>query len=113
MVKKKSSMGRNRVVLIGAAVLMILLNVVIVKSFDLVSALIYVALAALIGAMLGATKYSSGSFLLWGAVLSLVYNIGFSFVGLFVVSTGFVFLAAVQQALLGFISAEIFGGDMK
>jgi hypothetical protein len=110
---KKKNFAKNQVVLVGAAVLMILLNMLVAKSFDLVSALIYVALAALIGTLMGYAKYDSSAYLLWGALLSLVYNIGFGMVGLFSVTTLFMFLAAVQQALLGFVSAEIFGGDRK
>lgn len=111
MVKKKqSAVSKSQTILMISALAMLLVNFLVNKSFDVISALAYVVLAALFGAVISKVDHSSSNYLLYGALLSLIYNLSFSLAGVFVVTNIFIVFAAIQQALLAFVSAEIVGG---
>lgn len=99
-------------VLVASAVVNLLVNAVIMSSFHLVSSLVYVALAFLIGALVTFNKGDYKKYFVLGLALSASYNVLFMAAGFFNMALLSLLFSAVQQGLITMIIYEFIGGKL-
>jgi O-antigen/teichoic acid export membrane protein len=89
----------------------LLLNYFITKSMDPLSSVIYFFLTFALIKVFNIRKMKSKNYLLFGIIISLVYNVGFMMLGFFTVSYLNIIYAALQQGVLTLFTAKLIGGS--
>lgn len=98
-------------VLVGAAILHLLLVFLLVGVFDVVSAVLYVLLAGLIGSLFTFRTKSYLVFFVLGALMLALYNFVGSSLGFFSFNELFLIRASIQQGVLAMLVLFMVGDD--